>query len=533
MPESANTPQPSRRISFLTAIGLVLVGLLSGILVMLFVMNQQFQEDDRQRVVERVELGNRTSEPIYRAPDTTVNSLSNALSLSETFQQVAELVTPAVVYIQVDLGSSGSERGWLPRFGQPRQSVGSGVIISETGYIVTNNHVVEGADEIIVTLYDKRQYEARVIGTDPATDLAVIKAITSDGLPAAMLGDSDEVAVGEWVIAVGNPFRLTSTVTAGIVSALGRQVNIIEDQFGIEDFIQTDAAINPGNSGGALVNISGELIGINTAIATETGSYEGYGFAVPVNLMERVAEDLISLGEVQRGYLGVTINPIDATLARRFGLDRIAGVHLREVSPGSAAAQAGLESGDVVLSINGREVDEPNELQRAVAIHRPGDRLRLEVWRDKALRVFFVELFGEEDESFKAWQAALEEQALDPGRILPDREPEAFEADAAFEIEEWGIGLQQLTDQLRRLYDVEHGVYIAFVRRDGAAAAAKLPRDVVLEAVNGETVFSLESALALFEEAESNESSVLFRVKHKDGRTAFYEAETLSIMENP
>lgn len=500
---------------------------------MLFVMNQQLQEDERQRVVERVELGNRSVEPVYRAPDTLMSPMSNVISLGESFQRVAERVTPAVVYIQVDLGSSGAERGWLPRFGQPRQSVGSGVIISDTGYIVTNNHVVEGASDIMVTLYDKRQFKARVVGTDPATDLAVIKAIASEELPAAALGNSDDVAVGEWVIAVGNPFRLTSTVTAGIVSALGRQVNIIEDQFGIEDFIQTDAAINPGNSGGALVNIRGELIGINTAIATETGSYEGYGFAVPVNLVQRVAEDLISMGEVQRGYLGVTINPIDAALARRFGLDRIAGVHLREVSPGSAAAEAGLEAGDVVLSINGREVDEPNELQRAVAIHRPGDRLRLEVWRDKAMRVFFVELFGEGDESFKAWQAALEEQAQDPGRIIPELEPEALEADAAFEIEEWGIGLQQLSEQLRGLYDVQHGVYIAFVRRDGSAAEAKLPRDVVLEKINGETVFSLESALELFERAASQDAPILFRVKHKDGRVAFYEADAPSIKEDP
>ena len=538
MPDALNTPQQSRRISFLTGLGLVLVGLLSGILAMLFVMNERFPAEVGPRIVEKVELGKRSGQPLNRIADSLVSSpvaQTDIVTLSRSFQTVAESVTPAVVYIRVNLASSGGERGWLPRFGQPRQSVGSGVLISEQGHIVTNNHVVEGAEEILVTLDDKRQYRARIVGTDPATDLAVIKAMTTDTLPAVLLGDSDNVRVGEWVIAVGNPFRLTSTVTAGIVSALGRQVDIIEDQFSIEDFIQTDAAINPGNSGGALVNLYGELIGINTAIATESGSYEGYGFAVPVNLVERVAEDLISYGEVKRGYLGVTINPVDAVSARELGLDRIAGVHLREVDPLSPAGKAGLEEGDVVLSINGRDVDEPNELQRAVASHRPGDRLRLEVWRDQALRIFFVELFGQEDDSFKAWAAALERQTSDPRRVLPETapDPEGMETDTAFEIEEWGIGLKQLTDRLRNLYDVQHGVYLAFVRRGSSGAAARLPRDVVLLEVNGETIYSLESALEVFNRIEGSEEPVLFSVKHKDGRIAFYEADSQLIQEGP
>lgn len=537
MPEPLNTPHPTRRISLLTGIGLVLVGLLSGILVMLFVMNAKMNASEIPRPLERVELGNRESPAVYRAPDSLDSEAlsTDITTLSESFKMVARDVTPAVVYIRVELASSGSERGWLPRFGQPRQSVGSGVIISDTGYIVTNNHVVEGASNILVTLYDKRQYRAQVVGTDPATDLAVIKTVSSEPLPAAALGNSDDIAVGEWVIAVGNPFRLTSTVTAGIVSALGRQVNIIDDRFGIEDFIQTDAAINPGNSGGALVNLEGQLIGINTAIATESGSYEGYGFAVPVNLVARVAEDLIALGEVQRGYLGVTINPVDASSARRFGLDRIAGVHLEEVYPESSAAEAGLEAGDVVLSINGREVDEPNELQRAVAIHRPGDRLKLEVWRNRELRVFYVELFGQNDSAYSAWRAALDEQEADNRAIPPELEPPAdgFGTDTAFEIEGWGIGLKQLTDRSRALYEVEHGVYVAFVRRGGAGADAQLPRDVVLLNVNDKVVYSLEGALELLEEAVNESETVLFKVKHKDGRIAFYEAEAPALKEDP
>ena len=307
---------PARKKTLLTGIGLVLIGLLSGILVMLFVINSGGFTEDQPRIVERVEFGSPPGPADYQRQDSFPSgSLADAATLSRSFQQVARNVTPAVVFIRVNTESDTSERGWLPRFGPPRQSVGSGVIITESGYIVTNNHVVEGADEIYVTLDDKRQYEARVVGTDKSTDLAVIKAVAARELPAASFGNSDRVAVGEWVIAIGNPFRLTSTVTAGIVSALGRQVSIIEDQFGIEDFIQNRCRDQSGNSGGALVNLDGELIGINTAIATETGSYEGYGFAVPVNLVRRVAEDLIAYGEVKRGYLGVTIQPVNAQQA--------------------------------------------------------------------------------------------------------------------------------------------------------------------------------------------------------------------------
>lgn len=529
-----NDSHSKRRISLLTGIGLVLVGLLTGILAMLFVVNARVGSEDRPQIVERVELGGRADGPVYQMPDSaSLSTMPDAFVLSQSFQDVARTVTPAVVFIRVDMGSANAERGWLPRFGQPRQSVGSGVVISESGYIVTNNHVVEGAEEILVTLFDKRQYRARVIGTDKATDLAVIKAVAAEDLPAAPLGDSDLVSVGEWVIAIGNPFRLTSTVTAGIVSALGRQVHIIDDRFGIEDFIQTDAAINPGNSGGALVNLKGELIGINTAIATESGSYEGYGFAVPVNLVARVVQDLISYGEVKRGYLGVTINPVDAARADDLGLERIAGVYLNDINPGSAADQAGLQSGDVVVSINGKQVDAPNELQRAVAIHRPGDKLRLEVWRNRQMQIFFVELFGEEDPSYQSWIATLEEDDEPPFDMELDQLPEGLETETAFEIEDWGIGLKPMSDRIRGAYDVQHGVYVAFVRKGSTAAEASLPRDVVLMEINGETVYSLENALELFEKLSDQQETVLFSVKRRDGQTAFYESEWPSSTEGP
>lgn len=526
---------PARRVNLLTGIGLVLVGLLTGILAMLFVINSGGFAEEQPRVVERVEFGSRGATPIYQPQDSVPrNALADATNLSRSFQDVARTVTPAVVFIRVNSESDSSERGWLPRFGPQRQSVGSGVIITESGYIVTNNHVVEGADEIYVTLDDKRQYEARIVGTDKSTDLAVIKAMAEDELPAASFGNSDGVEVGEWVIAIGNPFRLTSTVTAGIVSALGRQVSIIEDQFGIEDFIQTDAAINPGNSGGALVNLDGDLIGINTAIATETGSYEGYGFAVPVNLVRRVAEDLIAYGEVKRGYLGVTIQPVNAQQASLLGLDRIAGVVLERVHPGSAADRAGLLKGDVVLSINGRHVDEPNELQRVVASYRPGDQLFLEVWRQKALKNFSVQLFGENDSEYRSWVAALNEESRQPDitdRPLPL--PDELEAETAFEIESWGIGLKPLSDRIKRMFEVEDGVYVAFVRRGTTAAAASLPRDVVIEEINGEKVTSMENALEIFDKLVDSSSSVIFRVKRRNGQIAFYEAELPTLSQGP
>ena len=527
--------QPPRRMTLLTGIGLVLVGLLAGILAMLFVINSRGLVQDPAPVVERVEFGSRASTPEYQPRDSVSSAdLANATSLSSSFQQVASHVTPAVVFIRVNSESNASERGWLPRFGQPRQSVGSGVIITESGYIVTNNHVVEGADEILVTLDDKRQYNARLIGVDKSTDLAVIKAIAAHDLPAAAFGDSDEVTVGEWVIAIGNPFRLTSTVTAGIVSALGRQVSIIEDQFGIEDFIQTDAAINPGNSGGALVNLGGELIGINTAIATESGSYEGYGFAVPVNLVRRVAEDLIAYGEVKRGFLGVSIDPVNADRASDLGLNRIAGVYLIEVYPGSAADQAGLQQGDVVLSIEGRSVDEPNELQRVVASYRPGDRLEVDVWRDESVKTFFVQLFGENDSTYRSWIASLDEQA-NARRPPPDEpaNPDAFETETAFEIAEWGIGIRPLSERTRRLFDADQGVFIAFVKHGSTAFQAGLPRDVVLLEMNGEKVFSMENALELFEKQKNTGESVVFSVKRRNGQIAFYEAEFPTTANGP
>ena len=264
----------------------------------------------------------------------------------------------------------------------PFEAMGSGVIISPEGYIVTNNHVVQDADNIIVTLNNKRVFKASIVGTDPATDLALIRIDTKE-LPYLQYGNSDEVKIGEWVLAVGNPFNLTSTVTAGIVSAKARDINILGSQGGaIESFIQTDAAVNPGNSGGALVNTRGELIGINAAIASGTGNYVGYSFAIPVNIVKKVVGDMMKYGKVQRAYLGIYYKEIDDQFAKDKGLAAINGIYVEDVVDGGSADQGGVKKGDVLLSINDMPVDSKSELLEFVGQHSPGDKITMTVQRD-------------------------------------------------------------------------------------------------------------------------------------------------------
>lgn len=292
-------------------------------------------------------------------------------------------------------------REGTPEDGQPygpqlRQGSGSGVIIDKNGYIATNNHVVEGADAIEVTLNDNRTYKASVIGTDPTTDLALIKIDASD-LPYLRFVNSDEVKVGEWVVAVGNPFNLNSTVTAGIVSAKGRNINILREQYAIESFIQTDAAINRGNSGGALVNLSGDLIGINTAIASPTGTYSGYGFAIPSNIVAKVIEDLRNYGVVQRAVLGVRIISLNSDLAKEKDIDLNDGVYVDTLLANSAAGKAGIQPGDVIISIDDKPVKSAPELQEIIGRKRPGDKIEVTVYREgkeKTLPVTLINLEG-------------------------------------------------------------------------------------------------------------------------------------------
>lgn len=301
------------------------------------------------------------------------------LSSSPTdFIAASKASTPAVVYVMsiqtLDYNFWSGER--------IGQSSGSGVIISDDGYIVTNNHVVDQAKDIKVLLNDNREYDAELIGTDPTTDLALLK-IDSYNLPYLPIGNSDSLQVGEWVLAVGNPLRLQSTVTAGIVSAKGRNINILnEEQYSIESFIQTDAVVNPGNSGGALVNTNGELVGINTAIITHSGNYEGYSFAVPSNLMQKVVADIKEFGSVQRGLLGIRIQEVTADIAREKDLPSIAGVYINTVFPQGAAFDSGLKDQDVIVAINNINVSTVPQLQEIIGRYRPGETVKLDFYRD-------------------------------------------------------------------------------------------------------------------------------------------------------
>lgn len=373
---------------------------------------------------------------VYFASNKAFANITSSAGEAD-FTQAAAAVTPAVVYIRTTYSANSGGNGQqdmmdqmfgdmfgqrMPRQSRPQMASGSGVIISPDGYIVTNNHVVAKADKIDITLNDHRQFKAKVIGTDPNTDLALLK-IEGTNLPVVKFGNSDDVRVGEWVLAVGNPFNLTSTVTAGIVSAKGRGIGIIgqdengddddnmsspfgnfrrqqQDQTpkvnkGIESFIQTDAAINPGNSGGALVNTKGELIGINSAIASHTGSYEGYGFAIPVNMAKKILGDIQKFGAVKRGYVGVSFRELNPDAAEQLHVDKTVGLYVDEVIPGSGAEAAGLKKGDIISKVEGNTVYESSDLQERVARLAPGDKIKITVLRDGSPKDFTVTLKGE------------------------------------------------------------------------------------------------------------------------------------------
>lgn len=340
----------------------------------------------KERIVEK---NIPVAEDLDQIPVRIVSLTNEHPESSIDFTFASEVTVNAVVNVVSEVNQSFNRDPLFEYFYGPgggrAQSSGSGVILSEDGYIVTNNHVINGADKIKVTLNDRRTFDARVIGKDPSTDIALIK-IESTGLNFIQLGNSDEVRVGEWVLAVGNPFNLTSTVTAGIVSAKARNINILQPERGsnvmpIESFIQTDAAVNPGNSGGALVNARGELVGINTAIASRTGSYAGYSFAVPVNLMRKVTKDLMEFGEVQRAFLGVQIMDVNQEIADKFQLKSLQGVFVAKVVDGGSAGSAGLEAGDVILKIGTVKVNTVSELQEQISRFRPGDKVVVTAFR--------------------------------------------------------------------------------------------------------------------------------------------------------
>lgn len=383
-----------------------------------------------------------------------------------------------------------------PEQPQVRIGTGSGVIINSEGYIVTNNHVISDADDIEVTLHDNRTYKATVIGTDPSTDLALIQ-IKEKSLPTLPLVNSDDVMVGEWVLAVGNPFNLNSTVTAGIVSAKSRNINILRDQYAIESFIQTDAAINPGNSGGALVNLQGGLIGINTAIASPTGAYAGYGFAVPSNIVNKVVEDLLKYGVVQRGYLGVTIRGVDGNLAKEKDLEVTEGVYVDSVAENSAAIAAGIEEGDVILEIDGNEVNTAPELQEMIARHRPGDEVRLKIDRGGKMMEVKAELKNREGDT----------------KFLAKNRKEIFNV--------LGAEFEDINKSLARKLDIAGGVKVTKLYPGKFMKHTEMREGFIITKVDGKVVKSAEE---LAKALENKKGGVLIEGVYEDIPGTYYYA---------
>ena len=364
----------------------IVVGFIAGLAGAYAFFAYQTEKAARQMPNQELNVTNFESKEIYR-PTMAEPSGSHAIE-SVDFSMAAAKATPSVVYINSISQSGASFSYWDLMFGgggsQTQVSSGSGVIFTQDGYIVTNNHVVESAEKIQV-LYNKKSYDAELIGTDPSTDLAVLK-IKETNLPAVTIGSSKALAVGEWVVAVGNPFSLSSTVTVGIVSAKGRRINIVEDKFPIESFIQTDAAINPGNSGGALVNKNGDLVGINTAILSRTGSYTGYAFAVPVDIAKKVVEDLIKYGLPQKAIFGGDIVEYDYENAKKLGLDlgvkEFKGVLVGDVTKGSAAAIAGIKEGDIITKINNVDINSKSAFEEELSYRYPGDKVSITYLHD-------------------------------------------------------------------------------------------------------------------------------------------------------
>ena len=390
------------------------------------------------------------------------------------FSAAAEKTVNTVVHIQAEIVTRGNS--YYDFFGPLLEQIyggrlqvpdnvsvgfGSGVVISPDGYIVTNNHVVENARKIVVTFNDKHKREATIIGTDPTTDIALIKVEATD-LEFLTFGDSDKVRVGEWVLAVGNPFNLTSTVTAGIVSAKARNINILGEGT-IESFIQTDAAVNPGNSGGALVNINGDLIGINAAIASRTGSFEGYSFAIPSNIAKKVVEDFLLYGSLQRAYLGIVPAEITEELAEQKNLDMLSGVYVNDVFEDGAAQKAGIKKGDIILSINNIPVDTRTQLIGAIGQFRPGDKVAVKVVRDDKERVINVTLANMHGT-----------ESIVKGGV-------------SFYNEKLGLVLEPLSQELKNTIKKNYGLRIVEVK-DGIFKRKGLNNDFIILTVNNQKV---------------------------------------------
>ncbi|TAE29905.1 MAG: PDZ domain-containing protein [Candidatus Kapaibacterium sp.] len=387
------------------------------------------------------------------------------------------------------------------------QGSGSGVILTQDGYIVTNNHVIEDAKEITITTFDRHELKAKLIGRDELTDLALIKVEMKPGVSfkPAFIGNSDESNTGEWVVAVGNPFgTLQSTITSGIISAKGRGLSG-RGGYNVENYIQTDAAINPGNSGGGLFNLEGKLIGINTAIATHTGTFQGYGFAIPSNLMRSVVEDLIDDGKINRGYIGVNITSVDEATAKAVGLDKVTGVMVQNVLKKSAGEAAGLQTGDVILEVDGATVTSSNELQSIVSMRRAGDVVALSILRDGKRIIKNVTLKAREDKDDVA--------VATPGS-LPNGE-ESRNNNAPVKFDNLGITVEALSGEQRKSLDVENGVVVSKVVPYSEASKVGLRTGAIILKADKQAITSTKQLRDILSAKKGQ--AVLLQVK--DGAT--------------
>ncbi|HOO43389.1 MAG TPA: Do family serine endopeptidase [Bacteroidales bacterium] len=376
---------------------------------------------------------------------------------------------------------------------RPQVGAGSGVIISNDGYIITANHVIDGADEVVVTLDDKREFEGRVIGKDPATDIALLK-IEAEDLPCLKFGNSDDLRLGQWVIAIGNPYDLRSTITAGIVSAKGRSLPSYQEEFKIEAFIQTDAAVNPGNSGGALVNAKGELIGINTAIATRTGSYSGYSFAVPSSIAQKVVNDLRKYGVVQRALLGITMQDVTGELAEEKKIDAIKGVYIHQVLEDGAAAKAGIKEGDILVQVNGIEVNSGTSVQEQISRFSPGDKIDLILLRgNKEVKV----------------SATLQNQSGDT-KLISETEGDITHF--------MGAQLRPAGKDLRNKLRIRSGIEVTAVG-DGKLKDAGIRKDFVITHVNQKPISTVQQFAQAVQTAQRG---VLIEGRYPDGSVYYY-----------
>jgi Do/DeqQ family serine protease len=420
-----------------------------------------------------------TSPTIQVASDgMPTRTASNGMELAG-FETASEVSTQTVVFIKtVSTVNYESPMGWFwdfDPFGSRGQatSTGSGVIVNSDGYIITNNHVIQGADKITVVLNKgKKEYVAKVVGADPGSDLALIK-IEEKGLPAIVFANSDNVNVGEWVLAVGNPFNLNSTVTAGIVSAKGRNINIVKNQFPIESFIQTDAAINPGNSGGALVNLKGQLVGINTAIQSNTGSYTGYGFAIPSNIVQKIVKDFIEKGEVLRAFTGFEVNDITSQEMESLGLQK-EGLKIKNIIDDSPAQKAGLKNNDIIIKIGDLIIDGRSSFDEYMAYQRPGNTLTLEVLREGKKQTVKLDLMDKNSHRDLVMRGVVHSKYL-------------------------GADFQALNAEDCERYKVKSGIRILNVQRGGTVSQMSLPPGFIVLQFNGKTVSEAEDLIAAME----------------------------------